>query len=452
MEISLKNNQRRPVSRLGVQIAEAQHRQALSGWWPTISLQAAFASVDPPPVFVFPASTFTVPAQSGVLPAGAFGPGFPPQDVRLPVPATQVTVPEQKVKLFDRSTLTSSLSLRYPLYTGGLITATADQAKAGLDAAREEVRRTDLRIVYDVRRMYYGLVLAREIRKVGQETLARMQATLEVTETMYKKGSGRVKKTDYLASRIAVESTRATLAQLEANEATAAAALTNVLGLPAETRVEPTAQEIPFQPVPLGLRKLIGGAYAFNPDWRAVEAGLRGDAAGVRVARSGHLPRVLLTGSLTHIDNPYNAGLVSQTNRNLVTLGVAMELPLFDGFLTREKAREAVARLRKREREQVLLRDGLALLIQSIVGRVSGAEGQRTGLREAWQVARENRALNERAYVEDLVETKDVITAQMTESRLQAELLKTTYDHADALAELEVVVGTELSRLMEEPR
>ncbi|MCK7505544.1 MAG: TolC family protein [Desulfobacterales bacterium] len=48
----------------------------------------------------------------------------------------------------------ASLNLTYPIYTGGLRKSIVRQARQGIQAAREEARRTDLQVVYDVKRMY----------------------------------------------------------------------------------------------------------------------------------------------------------------------------------------------------------------------------------------------------------------------------------------------------------
>jgi outer membrane protein TolC len=60
----------------------------------------------------------------------------------------------------------------------------------------------------------------------------------------------------------------------------------------------------------------------------------------------------------------------------------------------------------------------------------------------------ENRSLNERAYQEELVETKDVIEAQLVESLMKAQYQKALYDNIEARANLEFVVGKEIEELM----
>jgi len=50
--------------------AEAQHRQALAGYWPQLSAKAGWFRLDEPPNFVFPASSMYVPSQTVNVPAG----------------------------------------------------------------------------------------------------------------------------------------------------------------------------------------------------------------------------------------------------------------------------------------------------------------------------------------------------------------------------------------------
>ena len=45
---ALKNSHRRPASQFGVAMAEAQHRQALAGYWPQVSFQGGYQRLDQP--------------------------------------------------------------------------------------------------------------------------------------------------------------------------------------------------------------------------------------------------------------------------------------------------------------------------------------------------------------------------------------------------------------------
>ena len=273
LDISLKNNRRRPASKFALEVAEAQHRQALSAYWPKMSLKSLYSQLDQDPNFIFPARTIPVPAQTATIPANSFGAGIPPAPVPVTTPASQFNVPLQNVKLFDKRNLLTSLNLTYPLYTGGLRGAKVDQAEKGIEVAKQEVRRTELQIIYDTKKMYYSAVLAEKVLQIAKDSLGRLETTLQFTENLYKAGSGKVKKTDYLKNKAIVESTRSMVALLENNAKLAKAGLVNTMGLDWQTTIALTAHEIPYTHFKGDLSNLVSTSYQFNPDWAKLKAG-----------------------------------------------------------------------------------------------------------------------------------------------------------------------------------
>jgi outer membrane protein TolC len=443
--LALESNRARPVSRLSAEIAEAQLQQALSAYWPDLSLKAAATRLDQDPNFVFPPNSYEVPPQTIVVqtPAG---------QLPITVPQQSVTVPAQDVKLLDRDSLVASLNAVYPLYTGGLRPALVRQARSGLEAARQEVRRTDLQVVHDVTRFHWGAVLAKRLVAIGSDALARMEVTLELTENLYKGGSGRVKKTDYLRNRTVVEALRSTVVQLRTNEALARAALRTAIGLGREARVEPAEAEIPFRDDGADLERLVGAAYTFNPDWLQMEQGLKAAEARVDEKRAGYFPVLALVGRLTRIENSYDQGLVTPQNRSSWSIGLALDVPLFRGFRTEAEVREARARFGRLKEQEVLLREGLALQVTDAVLRLAQSAGQRKALAEAARSAEENRDLTERAYQAEMADPKDVLEAQLLESVMKAGNEKVLFDHAEARSRLDLVVGTSLEKLLDARR
>jgi outer membrane protein len=389
-----------------------------------IGVKAAYSIMDEDPNFVFPARTIQM------------GPGL------------QVPIPEQNVKLMDKKNFYTTLSATIPLYTGGQVSAIVKQTEQGIKAAKEEARRTDLQITYDVTRYYYGAVLARELVQIARDSLARMEVTLELTEKLYTQGSGRVKKTDYLRNKTVVEWLRATLKELEGREQLAKAALTNAMGIPWDATVEPSAREIPFTSAKLELKDLVSEAYLFNPDWASLDAGLLAAEAKIKEAGSGHLPKIGLFGSFTHIENSYDQGIVTKENTNSWKVGIGIDIPIFNGLRTVNEVREMRARLGKLKEQQVLLKEGIALQVKHIFIQMMSAQEQKSSTEAAALSAEENRALNERAYQEEMVETKDVIEAQLIESLMKAQYQKSLFDNIEARANLNFVVGTEVSNLI----
>ena len=441
IDIALQNNHTRPASKFAVEIAESQHQQTLSSYWPQVALRSVYTYMDEAPNFIFPATPMGLPAMS-------YNVNTPLGPLPVNIPAQSFSVPPQDIKLMDRSNLMTSLNATVPLYTGGLRPALVSQARSGLEAAKQESRRTDLQVLYDVKRMYYGALLSRKLHRIGKEALERLEITLELTEKLYKSGSGRVKKTDYLRNKAVVEGLRSAVASLKANESITIAALTNSIGLAWNRAISVAETEIPFNHYQADLREVVSNAYLFNPDWVRLQEGLKAAEAQIDAAKSGHLPKIALVGSLVNIQNSYDKGIVTPDNKNSWSVGLALELPIFSGFRTREEIREARARLGKLSEEKVLLREGLALQIKHIFTLAVSAKEQEQAAGEAARAAEENRDLNERAYRDELVETKDVVESQLVESFMKAQHQKARYDHAEAMAHLDFVVGKEVNKLL----
>jgi outer membrane protein TolC len=287
-------------------------------------------------------------------------------------------------------------------------------------------------------------VLARQLRKLGEDTVARMEATLELTEAMYKNGAEKVSKTDYLDTQVMVETMRGAVAMLAKNEAAAEAALAFTMGLSWTATVRPSAEEVPHRPFTASANELVATAYEFSPDWAQLEAGLRAYEGAVKTERSAYYPKIAFTGQMRRFWNSYTAGVATHENRAGWTVGVGAEIPIFNGFLTRHRVAEALARVAKLKEEKVLLREGIGLQVRDLLLSLEAVAKAFQASSRAMNAAKENRDLTTRAYQSELVETDKVIRAQLFEALMSAQHLKTRYEQLALESQMSVVIGQQV--------
>jgi outer membrane protein TolC len=434
VEIPLKTNRQLAISEAGVRIARAHLAQARSAYWHQISTNAIFARLDDAPVFLFPEETDTY-SIGGVLPQ--------------PI-VTEVTVPEKEIKLLGQNLFTGTANITLPLYLGGLRPGLMRQARAGVEVAHQNTRRTDQDITFQIRRLYFGTVLANKLAQIAQETLDRLSVTLELTENLYQRGSGKVKKTDYLKNKMFVETVRGIQIRLREKADNAQAGLTFYMGLDWETQITLSATEIPVPKMDASLNELIGGSLRFNPDWLSLQAGLDAYDGKIQEAKSETRPRLALIGNLEYINNDYDKGVVAPQNKRSWQVGVGLELPLFNGFRTHHKVKEMKARLSQLEHQEVLLREGLAVQTKVLFQKLVATQRHIQSAQAALDAAQENRKLTELGYQADILETQDVVEAQIAESVVEAQYHTVSYDHFQTRAKIEQVIGTEIERLLNE--
>jgi outer membrane protein TolC len=232
----------------------------------------------------------------------------------------------------------------------------------------------------------------------------------------------------------------------------ARAALANTMGLSWQESVTPADREMPYTPFAGNLENLVGDAYQFNPDWGGIEAGIRAAEGAVRTARSDYYPKLALTGEVHKWWNSYDAGVATEANKEGWSVGAGLEIPLFSGFLTMNKVSEMRARVAKIKEEQILLKEGLGLEIKDTFLGLSAAEKSYQATLDAMAAATENRDLNTRAYQNELVETEKVVRAQLMEALMQAQHFKARYDHLALQSQLDLLVGTEVLKRLQNNR
>jgi outer membrane protein TolC len=133
------------------------------------------------------------------------------------------------------------------------------------------------------------------------------------------------------------------------------------------------------------------------------------------------------------------------------TVGIGLEIPVFDGLLTRNKIAETRARVDEVKQSEFLLRDGIALQIKNCLLDLDAAVKTNQATMRAMKAAQDNRDLNTRAYQNELVETEKVIRSQLMEALMTAQHYKARYDYICALSQLNVIVGTEVREKLAKP-
>lgn len=434
IELGLKNNIERQISYQSALIAESQYQQALSARWPTVNLQAGFQHRDKAPTFTNPAMNIALPQQ---LSAGLYGVSNGQINV------TSITVPEQTIKMFNQNTSTASLQLLYPLYTGGKITSVINQAGIGKEIAQEEMRRTTLQVVRDVKRYYYAAQLTNELSKTAKKIHSELSNTRDLTKSLYEGGSATVNKLDYLKTEMAVSYAKSVEVDFAGKHKSALAALTNTMGLswdsqitieaPLKTEVVHTAQ----------LQSLVQQATEFNPQIGVLKLAVKASDEKINEARSAYFPQIAITADTTHYENGYDKGLANDNNKNSWTIGIGLSVPLFNGFLTDHQVSTAKLQANQMQNKQKLVEQGVATLVKNLLIEYETAHQQIEVSEQASRIADDHSDLTARAFQIGASKPEDMVHASILQAITQGNLLRARHDQQLNLAELDYVLGSE---------
>ncbi|MCW5723924.1 MAG: TolC family outer membrane protein [Maricaulaceae bacterium] len=232
----------------------------------------------------------------------------------------------------DTSSQSYSLSASQPLYQGGRITASVDQAGANVMAARESLRGVEQTVLFGAAQAFMDVTrdsAVVEIRRNNVEVLLRQ---LEAARDRFEVGE--ITRTDVAQAEARLSGARAQLSAALSQLAASRANYERVVGqAPATLGPQPG-----LPPIPQSLDDAVEVALNRNPQFRA--AGYAEEAArhSIRVAESALRPQVSLGGSASHgRDSAFGGG-----GSERYTASAQVSMPIFTGGLNRSRVRAAV--------------------------------------------------------------------------------------------------------------
>ena len=198
-----------------------------------------------------------------------------------------------------------------PIYTFGKYRAGKKAATAGISAAEYERDRTLARVVFDVRRAYFGTQLSLDLQAMISEGKDKLRTAVDKLRTRLEADDPRVKQTDYwrLVSALSeIESRESEALRLEAS---ARAALEILSGIKPAIVPECPLEAVKSELIELGDQ--VDLALESRPEVHQLEAARTAKDANLTVKRAGYLPDIVLalratiarTPGITDIQNPY---------------------------------------------------------------------------------------------------------------------------------------------------
>ncbi len=216
-----------------------------------------------------------------------------------------------------------SIDARYELFTGGRKLANARAASAELEAAEAGELGQRFTTAMLVERDYYDVLVARELRGVARDRLARAEEQLVTARARV--AGGATVQSDSLQVLLEVQRSRADALQRDAALVVAQLQLGRRVGSGAPVDAAPVDTTTPGA-LPMSLDEAVQLAAAQGPSWREARANERSADALLRARRASYFPVVSLIGSYSTSDDAF---FPNATQRR--AYGFSVSLPLWDG-------------------------------------------------------------------------------------------------------------------------
>jgi outer membrane protein TolC len=333
-----------------------------------------------------------------------------------------------------------------PLYTFGKLEGKAEAARYAVDAARHGRDQSGNEIRREVQRLYYGLLLAREVRGLIDDVLEKVGEARIKVQGGIAQGTGQFMPIDQYRLEVFSAEVEARRVAVDSSAAVLLATLKVAVGLPrsANFDIADSALEISARTA-VDVDSAAQQALQRRPELAQLRDGDAARTALVRSARAdlypqfyaGALLRYGVAPNRTMQRNPF-----MRDDFNFFQGGFAVGFRYSFNFAgTRAKVKEALAERDRLRAQEKLAETAIDLEATKSALGLDAAESTTEVRRTAARVARSWLAAAESNFNLGVGETRDLVDAFEAYARTRGSLLQAIHDEKVAEAELEYAKG-----------
>jgi outer membrane protein len=255
----------------------------------------------------------------------------------------------------------AALGVKWLLFDFGERKAAVTMAKEGLMMANVGFNAVHQQIVFTVTRQFYELNTARQKVAVTESAVRAADTVAQAARARLE--NGLATKPDVLQAEHQSAQAAFDLEAARGALSDAQVAFVESLGILPTTKLQVAeVSDKPFsEDSAESMNELIERALSQRPDLVAKVANLRGRQAGVKKARAAYYPKVSVGANAgwAELDVSVKDSRYFGGNEPVYGAGIAIELPIFDGFARRKKLQIAESELRAAEDELAHSRDSV---------------------------------------------------------------------------------------------
>ena len=323
----------------------------------------------------------------------------------------------------------------YPLFTWGQLGNIYRQAVLGKQAAERALEAVQLDIELKVHQAFHGLLLAQAFVDVAEQSLTQVER--RYTLAQQQKAAGVTTRLEVIRANVQVVNTRSQVIQTQNQSKLAEENFKLTLGLPLDTPVLIDGS-LHVELKSAKADQATVTALDLRPEIRQIEIQEQMGEKQVKVAKAGNKPRVSTFGNYVFNDSERQAFDTSWS------VGLMVQVPIFDGFATRARVNQARVSLDQIRTNKDQLVDGIKLEVKSAVFDLEAAQKLIEVQEGSVEQAAEGLRIANVQHEAGLITGVELTDVELSHTQAQVNRLQAIHDYIIAVARLERAIGTRL--------
>jgi outer membrane protein len=331
------------------------------------------------------------------------------------------------------------VTLQQPLFTGFKLESNSKMADLSYKASKEDFNSDKNELIYNIKKAYWGLFQANQIKKVTEENVAQVQAHLTDVKNLFDQGLAT--KNDVL--KVQVQLGEAQLRLIDSKNAVQLANinLDNILGISLSTEIEPVNNIEKRSKDVSDLSNLLDKAYSVRPELKSMDYRVKASETGITAAKSDWWPQLYLTGNY-YYSRPNQRILPTQDKFNATwDISVSMSFNLWNWGATSDRTDAAEAQFEQAKDGYKVLKDRVTLEVTANYLNINKSEEKMTVSEQSVKQAEENYKVTDEKFKNGLALNSDLLDAEVALLQAKTNYIQSVVDYELALAQLKKSIG-----------
>ncbi|MGC9460865.1 TolC family protein [Vibrio genomosp. F10] len=317
----------------------------------------------------------------------------------------ETTVTEQDI-------FTSSIRAVWPVFTGGRITAAQQAARGQTEEAKSQYKMETQARYEDLSKYYFSVVLAKEVLKTRSDVERGLSQHLDFAIKLEEQGQ--VARVERLQAEASFDKAKVDTRKAQSNLDIAQSALSKILAQ--NSIVTPSEALFINQQLP-PMQIFIDQTLATYPGLELLDAKELQASSLIKAEKGKYYPEVYLYGDYSlHEDDT----LASQMKPDWM-VGVGVSIPLIESSGRSHTVKAANSMVQQVRSLKAQAREDLSVLVQKTYLEAQQSIDEVLGLESSIALATENLNLRERAFVQGLSNSLEVVDAQLYLASIQTQ-------------------------------
>ncbi len=328
----------------------------------------------------------------------------------------------------------TGLKVTVPVWLGGKLRAAVDLTKKEVKATKEQLKKDENTVIYDVVKAYYSVLAAKAFVETAQLAVRDAENHLKIAEAVYRAGTGL--KSDVLRAKVYLEQMEENLVKAKSNYSIALRALAVAIGDFPDVELSVDG-DLTYKPFSFNLNDLIETAIKNRPELKELKVRISQTKDMERMAKADFLPQIGAFGEIFAADD----SVPWDKENSSWMVGVRASINLFSGGEKLYRLRRSrIARLKVKEYEE-RAKKGIAFEVSRAYYNFISAKKRVDLARAAIASAQESLRIVEKRYKNGLATITELLDTQTSLNQARSNYVAALSAYRQAVAEVYYAAG-----------